>query len=469
MDILLTHGYFIAEDEHEKRIMKPYPPLGILSLSAYLKTRGFDVLVYDTTFSDKPTFYAFLESHRPRIVGIYTNLMTKFNVLDMILASKKFGSYVVLGGPEPPYYARDYLEHGADVIVVGEGEHALEELIPALTKNGANKLSSIAGIHYREENGNIVQTPPRPLIKNLDDLPFPDRAAIDLQKYVDTWRTYHGRGSLSLISVRGCPFHCTWCSHSVYGETYRRRSPKKFAEEAQQLVETYHPDQLWYADDVFTIHHGWLFQYADELKRRGVKLPFECISRADRMNPQVLDTLQEMGCYRLWIGSESGSQRILNAMRREVQVEQVQWATHELQKRGIEVGMFIMLGFEGEDENDIRATAEHLKISNPDIFLTTVAYPIKGTGYYRQVENKILARQDWTRRTDRNLTVEGRHSKRYYDYAQQWLWGEFIFNKQRQNGNHPLRVFRLAKQAKAAANIGIGKLGMALTAKQVEA
>lgn len=463
MDLLLTHGYFIAQDEHEKRIMKPYPPLGILSLSAYLKTRGYDVAVYDTTFSTKEKFFAYLNQTRPRSVGIYTNMMTKFNVLEMLHACKQIGAHVILGGPEPPYYAREYLEHGADVIVVGEGELTLDELIPALTKNGAHKLQHIAGIHYRDENGVIVQTMPRPYIKDLDTLPYPDRAAMDAQKYVDTWRQYHGRGSLSLISVRGCPFHCTWCSHSVYGESYRRRSPELFANETQQIIETYKPDQLWYADDVFTIHHGWLFKYAAELKKRNVKIPFECISRADRMNEQVFDALKEMGCYRLWIGSESGSQKILDAMRREVNVERVQWATHELQKRGIEVGMFIMLGFEGEDERDIQNTAEHLKISNPDIFLTTVAYPIKGTGYYKAVEEKIIARTDWQHRTDRDLTVAGRHSKRYYAYAQQWLWGEFIFNKQRKNGNNPIRL------ARAAANIGIGKLGMALTEKQVEA
>ncbi len=463
MDILLTHGYFIAEDEHEKRIMKPYPPLGILSLSAYLKTQGFQVAIYDTTFSDKPSFYSYLSQARPPVVGIYTNLMTKFNVLDMIRAAKANGAYVVLGGPEPPYYAKEYLDAGADVIVVGEGELTLTELIPALTTHGVNDLGHVAGIHYRRDDGAIVQTAPRPFIRDLDTLPVPDRAAIDTQKYVGTWRQYHGRGSLSLISVRGCPFHCTWCSHSVYGESYRRRSPDSFADEAAQLIEAYHPDQLWYADDVFTIHHGWLFQYADALKRRGIKLPFECISRADRMNERVFDTLKEMGCYRLWIGSESGSQHILDAMRRDVKVEQVQWATHELQKRGIEVGMFIMLGFEGEEESDLHATAEHLKISNPDVFLTTVAYPIKGTGYYKQVQDKIIARADWAHRTDRNLTVAGRHTKRYYDYAQQWLWGEFIFNKERKNGKNPLRL------AKAAANIGIGKLGMAATARQVEA
>jgi radical SAM superfamily enzyme YgiQ (UPF0313 family) len=181
------------------------------------------------------------------------------------------------------------------------------------------------------------------------------------------------------------------------------------------------------------------------------------------MNEKVMDTLAEMGCYQLWIGSESGSQRILDAMRREVKVEQVQWATHELQKRGIKVGMFIMLGFEGEELPDIQATVDHLKIAGPDIFLTTVAYPIKGTGYYKQVADRVLARADWDQRTDRNLTVRGRHSRRYYEYAQRWMFGEFNLHRQLHNGRkHPVRLLR------SAANIGMGRLGMALTAREVE-
>jgi radical SAM superfamily enzyme YgiQ (UPF0313 family) len=388
--------------------------------------------------------------------------MTKFNVLDMIHASRRVGARVVLGGPEPPYYAREYLERGAEVIVVGEGELTLEELIPALAQRGPHRLHKVEGIHFVDERGDPHQTAARAYIPDLDALPLPDRAAIDVARYVDTWRRHHGRGSVSLICARGCPFHCTWCSHSVYGETHRRRSPERVADEARALVDTYHPDQFWYADDVFTIHPGWFFKYAAELKKRDIRIPFECISRADRLNEQVMDTLRDMGCYRLWIGSESGSQRILDAMRRQTRVDRVQWATRELQKRGIEVGMFIMLGFEGEDETDLRATADHLKLSNPDVFLTTVAYPIKGTGYFRQVEEKIIARAPWDRRTDRDLTVAGRHSKRYYNYAQQWLWGEFNLNKQLKDGRHPLRM------ARAALNIGVGRAGMAFTAREVE-
>src|SRR5947199_4224850 len=132
MDILLTHGYFIAEDPHEQKIMKPYPTLGLLYIASHLKAKGFGVELYDTTFSTKAAFKEYLEANRPPIVGIYTNLMTKLNVIPMISWCKSVGAKVVLGGPEPPHYADEFLNAGADVVVISEGEETLEELIPAL-------------------------------------------------------------------------------------------------------------------------------------------------------------------------------------------------------------------------------------------------------------------------------------------------------------------------------------------------
>ena len=141
-------------------------------------------------------------------------------------------------------------------------------------------------------------------------------------------------GSVSLITARGCPYHCRWCSHEVFGKTHRRQKAGSVADELEWLINRYQPEMAWMADDVFTIHHGWLFQYAGELKRRGVKVPFECISRADRLNPQVVETLAEMGCFRVWIGSESGSQRILDAMERGVTVEEVRSAVALCESHG---------------------------------------------------------------------------------------------------------------------------------------
>jgi len=354
MDILLTHGYFIAEDPHEQKIMKPYPPLGILYISSHLKEKGFDVQVFDTTFSNKGEFGAYLQTTRPGIVGIYTNLMTKLNVLPMIETCKAVGATVVLGGPEPAHYADQFLDAGADAIVIGEGESTLEALIPALRSNGPRRLHGVEGVVFRDDEKKTVRNPARTQIRNLDAQPFPDREAIDLQRYIDTWRTHHGMGSVSLITARGCPYTCKWCSHAVFGNTHRRRSPQNVVAEMEQIVERYHPDQVWYADDVFTIHRTWTLQYAALLKERAIHLPFECISRADRLDEAVIEALAEMGCYRLWIGSESGSQRILDAMERRTKVEDVQAKVGLLKRAGIEVGMFIMLGYEGEEVRDLR-------------------------------------------------------------------------------------------------------------------
>jgi radical SAM superfamily enzyme YgiQ (UPF0313 family) len=248
----------------------------------------------------------------------------------------------------------------------------------------------------------------------------------------------------------------------VFGETHRRRSPAAVADEVEEILGRYRPDMLWYADDVFTIHRGWTLRYAEEMRRRGLRVPFECISRPERIDGDVADALASLGCARLWIGSESGSQRVLDAMDRRITVEQVRAATRLLQLRGIEVGMFLMLGYEGEDESDLRATVEHLKASSPDVFLTTVAYPIKGTSYYEEVSGRIRRRRSWEETTDRDLAVAGRRSRVYYRFANQWIVGEVARDRH-------WRAGRYLRAARAAAAAGVGRLGMALTGRLREA
>lgn len=463
MDILLAHGYFLYQDAHELKVMKPYPPLGILSISAYLKRQGFDIGVFDATFSSLEAFAEQLALHKPSVVGLYVNMMTKRNILKMMQLARDAGAWVILGGPEPPYYAQDYLTRGAHIVVQGEGELTLEELLPHLAQHGMSGLERILGIKYLNIDGQLVENLPRPFVKNLSDLPHPDREAIDLERYMQTWKTHHGKSSISVIHARGCAYSCTWCSHSVYGTSHRRRTPQDAADELLWIKERYNPDLIWYADDVFGVNHRWLFEYHDELKKRGVRIPFECISRADRLNEQVIATLAEMGCYRLWNGSESGSQAVLDAMNRRVKVEDVQRKTHMLQAAGIETGMFIMLGYHGETLQHIQETVNHLKICNPDIFLTTVAYPIKGTPYYAEVEADILTSSAWEEHSDRDLTVAGRYSKRFYSYATRWMVNEVALNRALKKNEGSL-----SRRLKMRANILIGKVGMQLTQHEVE-
>lgn len=462
-DLLLTHGYFLYDDPHELAVMKPYPPLGLLYISSHLKAHGVDTDLFDTTFSSFDEFQSHVARTRPPVVGVYSNLMTRPNVLKVIAAAKGVGSKVVVGGPDPANYLDEYLSRGADVIAIGEGELTLQDLVPHLLEQGMDDLAGVQGIAYRDEHGEIVRTEPRPMIADLDAQPFPDRAAIDQQRYVDIWRKHHEQGSVSLITARGCPFTCTWCSHSVFGYSHRRRSPMNVVDEVEHIVANYHPDLLWYADDVFTINHKWLYDYSAELERRNLRLPFETISREDRLNEEIVQTLARMGCYRLWIGAESGSQKILDNMKRRTKADRVREMVHLLQKYGIEVGMFIMLGYDGEDRADLQATVDHLKEAGPDTFLTTVAYPIKGTPYYTSVADKVISRRAWEIGSDRDYTVAGRHSPRYYQFATRWMVSEVALHRQRHS---PQRS--IPRMARSFVNAKLGQMGMLLTAREVE-
>lgn len=454
MDLLLSHGYFLSLDPAEQRVMRPHPPLGLLYLSSHLKARGFRVGIFDSTFRTMAEFADTLETSHPPIVGIAVNLMTKRNALRMMSMAKRAGARVVIGGPDPPHHAESYLNAGADVVVIGEGEQTLEELIPAL-QSGSVDLSSINGIVFKGSDGTVVRTSPRALLPDLDRQPNPDRDAIDLPSYLNAWRERHGVGTVSLITARGCPYTCTWCSRSVFGETHRRRSVTNVADEVEGIVDRYLPERLWYADDVFAIHRTWTIDYAKELERRRIRMPFECISRAERIDDDVAAALASLGCFRVWIGSESGSQRVLDAMKRRVSVERVREAAAKLRRHGIEVGMFIMLGYDGEQIEDLQATVDHLKRTAPDVFLTTVSYPIKGTPYYDQVADR-LAPQQWDEHTDRDLVVRGRPVKTYYDFARRWMTAEVAKDQHMKSG-------RYASAARSASSALVGRLGMAVT------
>ena len=204
--ILLTHGYFLSEDEKERQIMKPYPPLGLLCLSAYLKTLGHSVEVYDSTFGTRPELVEKIRRSPGGILGIYTNLVTRSSNLHIISAAKRAGYTVILGGPESANHSAEYLNAGADIVVVGEGETTLGELLATLPSMGPRDLGSVRGIVFKNEAGELVHTAERAKINDLDTLPMPDREAIDHQKYLDAWKAHHGASSINLITARGCPY-----------------------------------------------------------------------------------------------------------------------------------------------------------------------------------------------------------------------------------------------------------------------
>jgi anaerobic magnesium-protoporphyrin IX monomethyl ester cyclase len=423
-ELLLTHGYFLYEDPKELQIMKPYAPLGILYLCSHLRKQGFDVDVFDTTFSKREWLFQHLRTEPPSVVGIYANLMTRANVVEILKVAREAGWKTIVGGPEPGAYALEYLQAGADFVVFGEGELTMQDLLEAFRSHATDSCTDIPGLAYLDAAGDMHETEQRTQIANLDGQPWPARHAVDIGRYVKTWRDAHGKGSVNFITARGCPYKCRWCSHQVFGQSHRRRDPLLVVDEVEWLLQTYSPDMVWGSDDVFTSNHKWIRDYAAEMRRRGLRIPFECISRADRLNGEMLDLLAELGCFRVWIGSESGSQRILDAMDRGVKVEQVQQAVALTRERGIESGMFLMWGYEGEELDDIEATIKHVSTTKPDIFFTTVSYPIKGTPYYQRVSDRLVQLKPWGVSSDREIKIRGRHSRTFYTYADKLLRDE---------------------------------------------
>jgi radical SAM superfamily enzyme YgiQ (UPF0313 family) len=436
-DLLLSNSYFLDLDEHEKTIMKPYAPLGPMSLSSFLKGRGADVHLHDTTFTDLGDYRATVERLRPRVVGISSNCISRFTACEMAGIAKRAGAeLVVAGGPDPVSYADVYFNAGVDVIAVGEGEETLEELL-ALCSGRADlralvetdDLAEVAGLMFRRGDGETVTTPARAKIKDLDTLPFPDRDAIDLEPYMRTWKRHHGYSSLSFITQRGCPYRCSWCSASVFGHTFRQRSPQNVVDEMLMLKERFKPDKFWVADDVLSINKRWVWQWVDEIAARGAATPFECLSRVDLVDDEMLRGLAAAGAFRIWYGAESGAQHVLDAMNKGTEVEEIRRAVGWSKAAGIEVGLFIMLGYPTETRDDVLATLQLIKDLDPEIFGIAVAFPMKGTDFYDNIAPLVKDVSHWTQTNENKLVFHGQYRPRFYWFAERLLHNEVALHR----------------------------------------
>jgi len=443
MSIILTHAYYLFEDDKEQKIMRPYAPLGLLYISGYLKQHNITNYVYDATFYSYQNQLEFIEEKQPKVVAIYTNLMTKLNVVTLVkelITNITYGfPKIFIGGPDITYNLENYLNLGAHFLIIGEGEETTLELYKAVTTKSS--FDKIQGIAYLEEN-KVVKTPPRIKMKDLSELPLPNREAIPVDKYLKTWKDFHGQSSMTVSTQRGCPYTCKWCSTAVYGQSYRRRPADLVAKELKGLKETYNPDTIWFVDDVFTVSHKWIKSFHEEVIKQDAIIPFECITRAERLTDEVLQLLKEAGCYRIWIGAESGSQKIVDAMDRRVDINVVKSAIQKTNSLGMETGTFIMLGYPGEEEEDITKTVAYLKDANPTHFTITLAYPIKGTALYNDIESKITDKPDWNTSTDRDIDFKRTYKRRYYNHALRYVINEVNQHREKQKGNY-IKTFKM--------------------------
>lgn len=417
MRVLLVNSYFLENDPNERRIMKPYPPLGLLYLAAALKQAGHAVTVFDGTFRMPGDFGGCLEASSPELVGVYANVITRDAALELGRETCARGIPLVYGGPDPSGDCEAYLAAGAVAVVQGEGERTLLDLMSSLQAHpDGSGLGSIAGLALRNGDG-TVHTAERPRIDDVDSLPLPARGAIDMSPYLSAWRERHGHTSMNLITTRGCPYQCAWCSKNVFGSVARQRSPASVVAEMVELRRDYAPDQLWFADDILTLRKEWVLEFARRVAEEGVQTPFECLARVDRVDEEMLLALREAGCFRMWYGAESGSDRVLANMRKGFAASQIPQAVHGAKALGIEVGLFILLGYPGERLKDLLQTLGMVRRLAPHYCGGSVAFPIKGTPFYADVHHLLAPDYAWSRRNENRMSFRGRYPPRFYWFA----------------------------------------------------
>jgi radical SAM superfamily enzyme YgiQ (UPF0313 family) len=345
--------------------------------------------------------------------------------LTMIDAARARGIEVVVAGSDASDHPELYLDRGARAIVTGEGEATLVELLDAVTGrvDGA-ALTAIRGLAVRDGH-RTIRTAPREFIRDLDELPRPAWDLVDIERYRTLWLRRHGYFSMNIVTTRGCPFHCNWCAKPIYGQRYTVRSPEKVVDEIAWLKASCRPDHLWMADDIFGLKPGWIAEFARLANERAAVVPFKCLLRADGVSPEIATLLRTAGCRTAWMGAESGSQRILDAMEKGTQVSQIASATRLLHDAGIEVGFFLQFGYPGETLEDIGRTLQMVRDCRPDDIGVSVSYPLPGTLFYERVRSQLGDKQNWVDSNDLAMMYRATYVPEFYRALHALVHAEF--------------------------------------------
>ncbi len=423
MKVLFTHSYFLRFDPKQWEIQMPYPPLGTIYAAALLRENGHEVALFDSMFAHgSKELLPYLERFDPDILVIYDdgfNYLTKMCLTNMREAAfemsqfaKDRGCKVVCCSSDSTDHFEKYLTHGADVVIRGEGEMGLLELVGNWSK-GINDLTNVLGIAFL--NGKEVQqNPNRPVMRDLDSLPPPAWDLINIAPYQQAWSD-KGYFSINMATTRGCPYKCNWCAKPIYGNRYNSHSPEAKADELAHLVQEFGVDHVWFGDDIFGLKPGWVQGFADAIEERGIKVRFKIQSRADLLlKDDTIEALARAGCEEVWLGAESGSQKILDAMDKGITVAQIHESRRMLKSHGIRTAFFLQFGYLGETQEDIRATFQMLSDTMPDDIGVSVSYPLPGTPFYEKVKSDLDEKTNWTDSDELALMFRNNHSPDYY-------------------------------------------------------
>jgi anaerobic magnesium-protoporphyrin IX monomethyl ester cyclase len=424
-DVLLAHSYHLPYDRKQVRKMQPYLPLGTLYAAGLLRQNNVSVAVFDAMLEEpQHGFQQALEIHRPKIVAIYEddfNFLTKMCLTRMrevawrmMDQARNAGARLVVHGSDATDHALEYLRHGCELVIAGEAEHTLLQVVKAMLRgDNASTVPGVASIQ-RAAGEEFLQKQPRPALREFAGFPLPARDLVDVEKYRDAWLSAHGVFSMNLIASRGCPFRCNWCAKPIFGDSYHLRAPEDVADEMLLLKSTYGATHLWFADDIFALNRHWTQEFASALEKRNCAIPFKIQARADLMTKPTVEALRRAGCAEVWMGVESGSQKVLDAMEKGLKVEEVVTARENLKTEGIRAAYFLQFGYPGEVWPDIQKTIALVRETRPDDIGVSFSYPLPGTRFFERVKRQLGTKKNWSDSDDLCVMFKGAYHDSFY-------------------------------------------------------
>jgi anaerobic magnesium-protoporphyrin IX monomethyl ester cyclase len=430
-NILFSHSYFLRFDPKQWELGQPYAPLGTLYAAAWMRENGYRVSVFDSMFAKEPDeILVPIEIQKPDFFVIYDdgfNYLTKMcltNMRDaafrMIGLAKERGCRVIVSSSDSTDQYEKYLSEGADFVLMGEAEISLLELVSAIG-GGEKDFISIPGLAFKA-NGATIKTASRPLIKDLDTLPFPAWDLINMEPYRRTWMKHAGYFSMNMGTTRGCPFKCNWCAKPIYGNRYHSRSPRNVVRELKFLKENYDFDHIWFCDDIFGLKPGWVSEFAKLLENEDLEFKFKIQARADLLlQENYIKDLARAGCDNIWMGAESGSQKILDAMDKGITVDQIHTATELLRKHKIKPSFFIQFGYLGETKEDIEKTVRMINKLLPFEIGISVSYPLPGTSFFEKVKADLKEKTNWTDSDELKLMFRNTYQPAFYKQLHRYV------------------------------------------------
>jgi radical SAM superfamily enzyme YgiQ (UPF0313 family) len=438
-NILFGQSYYLRFDPKLWEAMQPYPPLGSLYAAAYTRQQGYQVALFDAMLAEsEDEWVAALATHRPKYAVLYEdsfNYLSKMCLLrmreaafKMAEAAKQRGCVVIISGSDATDHAEKYFQYGVDFILMGEGEITLVELLDHLSGRQVRPLSQIAGLVWLE-NGKIQRAIERAFERNLDRFPFPAWDLVDIPRYQHIWYDRHGYYSMNMVTTRGCPYRCNWCAKPIYGRRYNSRSPENVVAELKWLKEKFRPDHIWFADDIFGLKPGWIEKFSRLAIEQDAVVPFKCLQRVDLVTEEVARALRDARCKTVWVGAESGSQKILDAMDKDTRVEDIYTAAERLHRVGVEICFFLQFGYPGEGWAEIQETLEMVRRCRPDDIGVSVSYPLPGTKFYENVKLQLGEKTNWIDSDDLAMLYRGPFVQDFYRVLHHRIHQEFRARK----------------------------------------